>query len=266
MKPNKMSSHKLSLVATVVASALSLGVSASTLTPVQAELSASLVERSNADEKVKRQLAQQEFPTYYIVELQDAPVATYKGGIENLPATHRSATGTELLDVQSAEVQSYAAYLEGRQNELVRVLSEKFPQIKVERNLNLLMNGLIVSLPGQADVKNQLNAIPGVKRVYEHEMFYANTDASLDLINVPDVWEAINEGVAGQERAGEGVKVAIIDGGIRAEHAMFQSNGHVRPEGLPNDDYCSTIEPTFCNDKLVLARYYTPTFAVHPDE
>lgn len=266
MKPIKMSSHKLSLVATVVASALSLGVSASTLTPVQAELSASMVERFNADKKVNRQLAQQEFPTYYIVELQDAPVATYKGGIENLPATHRSATGDELLNVQSAEVQTYAAYLEARQNELVQVLSEKYPQIKVERNLNLLMNGLIVSLPGQVDIKSQLSSIPGVKRVYEHEMFYANTDASLDLISAPEVWEAINEGVAGQERAGEGVKVAIIDGGIRAEHAMFQSNGHVRPEGLPNDDYCSTIEPTFCNDKLVLARYYTPTFAVHPDE
>jgi minor extracellular serine protease Vpr len=64
----------------------------------------------------------------------------------------------------------------------------------------------------------------------------------------------------------EGVKVAIIDSGIRPEHPMFQSNGHTRPAGLPNDDYCSTIDASFCNDKLVLARYYAPTFQVHPDE
>ncbi|WP_274707206.1 S8 family serine peptidase [Aliidiomarina quisquiliarum] len=264
MKSIKTSSPKLSLVATLVASALSFGVSANTLTPVQAELTATLVERGSSEQKVTR-LAQQQFPTYYIVELHDAPVATYKGGVAGYAATHRSASDSARLDSKSNEAQSYASYLNERQTELFSALSQKYPQLQVERSLNVLMNGLIVSHPGEVDLKAELQATPGVKRVYEHEMFYAQTDTSLDLIGAPEVWEAIG-GSAGRDRAGEGVKVAIIDGGIRAEHAMFQSNGHVRPEGLPNDDYCSLIEASFCNDKLVLARYYTPTFAVHPDE
>jgi len=254
----------MTLVASVVASALSFGVSASALSPVQTELNAVLVGQGNSAEKATAQV-QQQFPTYYIIELEDAPLATYQGGVRGLAPTYRGAYGEEKLNLRSAAAQGYQAYLADRQREFASELSNRFPSAQIERNLNILLNGAVISIPGQVDAKNELLQIPGVKRVYEHELVYAQTDTSLELVNAPEVWELIG-GDDARARAGDGVKVAIVDGGIRSEHPMFQDSGHTLPSGLPDDDYCSVIDASFCNDKLAVARYYTPTFAVHPSE
>lgn len=253
---------RISLIATLVASAVSFGVAASSMSPIQIDVGPTLLTQGSASEKTDVNL-QQEFPTYYIIQLEGEPAATYQGGVRGLAPTQPSVYGKSRLDVRSAEVRGYQDYLQQRQDEFAQALSNRFPQVNVERNLHLLMNGMVISHPGDVDLKAQIESMPGVKRVFEHQLYHAQMDTSLDLINAPAAWDLI---AGGPDRSGEGVKVAIIDGGIRSEHPMFQSSGHTRPEGLPNDDYCSVIDPSFCNDKLVVARYYTPTFAVHPSE
>ncbi|MGI5310177.1 S8 family serine peptidase [Rheinheimera sp. WS51] len=253
---------KMTVLAAFVASTISYGTLANTLTaspmnagPVQTQLDTNY-------KKVARTAAERQYPTYYIVQLEDAPVSTYSGGVRGYAPTSKEFTNKDYLDTQSVEAVAYGEYLKARQAEVASALQSKFPSLNVQRSVSLTLNGLIVSFPGDVDVKAQLQSVPGVKKVYENETFYAHMDASLDLINAPAVWDQIGD----RDRAGEGVKVAVIDGGIRAKHPMFASNGHTRPEGLPTDDYCSVTDPDFCNDKLVLARYYAPTSAVHPDE
>lgn len=253
---------RVSLVATLVASAISLGSHAASFTAVNIPSNAvSAPVKHTGFDKSKR-LIEQQFPTYYIVQLEDAPLATYTGGVKGIAPTHRSLNKEDKLNLQSVQATAYAQHLGQRQAEFVSVLSSKFPQVQVKRNLQVVMNGLIVSSFDDNGLKSELQKLPGVKQVFEHELYYAAMDSSNTLINSPEVWQK----AGGQDKAGEGIKVAIIDGGIRSEHPMFASNGHTRPAGLPTDDYCGTVDPTFCNDKLVLARYYTPTFAVHADE
>lgn len=261
----KLTINKLprkTIVASVVASAFAFGASANTISAVQIDNDRALSPVQQLTGYVKNDTRlQREFPTYYIVQLEDAPLATYNGGVRNLAAT-KPASKKERLDLQSTAAKGYSAYLQSRQDEAIRAMQAKFPNAKVERNLSVVLNGFIVSVPGKVDIKAELQSVAGVSRVYDHELYYAKMDVSNEIINSPEVWAELG----GQETAGAGIKVAIIDGGIRSEHPMFADNGHDRPEGLPTDDYCSLIDETFCNDKLALARYYTPTFTVHPDE
>lgn len=252
---------RVSVVATLVASALSLNIHASTFTSVTPDVGPGLVKQYDKNNK-QRSLLEPQFPTYYIIQLEDASLATYSGGVKGFAPTQRTAYNKDKLELQSVQSKAYSQYLSSKQGEVLSTLQSKFPQLQVKRSLQVALNGLVVAYPGQTDIKAQLESIPGVKKVFEHELFYTQMDKSNDLVNSPDVWAKLG----GQNSAGEGIKVAIIDSGIRPDHPMFASNGHVRPDGLPSDDYCATVDSSFCNDKLVLARYYAPTFLTHPDE
>ena len=250
---------KISLLAACVASAVSFSATASNFTAVPVEVTQI---QQGADKLLNkdRRLAQQQFPTYYIVQLEGPSVIMAAGDIPG--ALKPAKTAGNRLNMEAAGAQAHQNQLLSQQTRFANALQTRFKQARVERNLTVTMNGLIVAFDGDGDYKAQLQAMPGVKAVFEHEMFYAKMDASLDLINQPEVAAMLG----GLERAGEGVKVAIIDSGVRAESPMFAGNGHTRPEDLPNDDYCATVDASFCTDKLVLARYYEPTFEVHPDE
>ena len=251
---------KISLLAACVASAVSFGAAASNFTAMPVEVT-QIQQGGDKLLNKDRRLAQQQFPTYYIVQLEGPSVIMAAGDIPG--ALRPAETVGNRLNMQAAGAQTHQQQLLNQQTTFANALQSRFNNVRVERNLTVTMNGVIVAFEGDVDYKAQLQAMPGVKAVFEHEMFYAKMDASLELINQPEVAAMLG----GLERAGEGVKVAIIDSGIRAENPMFAGNGHTRPEGLPTDDYCSTVDASFCTDKLVLARYYEPTFAdVHPDE
>lgn len=253
---------RISTVAAVVASALSFGAIASDFTAVPMDIGPSVVTQYKKEKPSALEAAlEQQFPTYYIIQLEDAPLATYNGGVKGFAPTEKSASETKLA-LNSVQSQAYGRYLSTKQREVLGALQSKFPQLQVERSLQITLNGFIVTHPGKVDIKKQLSAIPGVKKVFEHEIYEAQMDASNTLIKTQSAWDLLGN----PSVAGKGVKVAIIDGGINADHPMFAANGHERPAGLPQTDYCATIDESFCNDKLVIARYYTPTFAVHPSE
>jgi minor extracellular serine protease Vpr len=256
--------RKLSRATAVFALASVFAAQAATaanLTPVPMTVGPEQVRAAGPVDK-RTSNAVQQISSYYIVQLQDPPLALYEGGVAGLSATRPSVLGQERLDLQSDRVRDYGAFLQQRQSEFVNQLQARIPGAQVERRLSVTMNGLVIRHAGQVDLAEQLRSLPGVKQVFENEFHYLHMDASLPLINAPVVWERLGS----QDRAGDGIKVAIIDSGIRPEHPMFLSNGHTRPSGLPSDDYCSTVDPSFCNDKLALARFYAPTFPVLPDE
>lgn len=250
---------KLSVVATLVAASLSVGVAAAN-TSADKRLSIDSFSQGQGfvkQDPMNREQAK-EFPDYYIVELESQPIALQFGTTG--PRANSADVGR--LDLSQPEIQQYANQLRAEQDAVAQQLRQSVAGLNVMRNLSIVSNSLIVEVPKGTDVTRQLARTPGVKRVHEHKMYYANMDTSNELINSPAVWEMIGS----RDAAGAGVRVAVIDGGINSGHAMFQANGHTRPDGLPTDDYCSVIDPTFCNDKLAVARYYTPTFQVHPDE
>lgn len=252
--------HK-SILATLITSAIAFGAGAQELS--SNDLHPKVIDLKPAAE-VNKTLPKNNTlsKSYYIVELVDKPLASYHGELPSFAATSPSALGKDKIDLQSTAAQSYAGYLKSKQDAVISALKGRVGNLKVSSRLDTVMNAVIVEVSGNRDVKEALASVDGVKKVYEHELFYAKTDQSLDLINATETWEALG----GQTEAGKGIKVAIIDGGINSNHPMFEAQGHERPAELPGDDYCAVIDPGFCNDKLALARYYTPTFQVHPDE
>ncbi len=49
---------------------------------------------------------------------------------------------------------------------------------------------------------------------------------------------------------------------------MFKDDGFADAplEAKATDDYCATINPDFCNNKLIVARFSAPTFTTIPQE
>ena len=258
MFENNKNIPKVTAVASMVAAALSLGIATSASADTRISIDSFKQSEGFVKPETLNKAAEQDVPDYFIVELESQPIAMRFG--ETGPREGPQNTGR--LNLEATEVQQYASQLRAEQDRVAQQLQSQVSGLNVVRNLSVVSNSLIVEVPKGADVRRQLSRIAGVKRVHEHKMYYANMDSSNSLINAPAVWDLIGS----RDSAGANVRVAVIDGGVNSGHEMFASNGHSRPEGLPNDDYCSVVDSSFCNDKLVLARYYTPTFTVHPDE
>ena len=196
----------------------------------------------------------------YLIEFVEPSVATYKGGIAGFAATSAKATGRERIDLNARPVQSYAEYLEQRQNTVMAEINQRVRGLKVQANLTLTFNGVIVEHFG-GDLKEQLRGVPGVKAVHEDAVYEVHMDASNDLISAPDLWTKLG----GQASAGAGINVAVVDSGITFDHPMFGDNGHEPLAVAAGDDYCAA-NAELCNDKLAVARFYPSLADVHPDE
>lgn len=265
MKNNFIPNLRLSLVAGAVLSVASAGVYASGLEQVKlTDQLTPLNQHTPLVDKVKSEsnnTVREE--NFYIVELEHAPVATYSGGVPGYAATMRSAGQTTRAEVNTAAANNYRSFLVNEQTSFVNQLQSVIPQAQFVESMQGLMNAVIVELPNSSKAIAELSALPGVKRVYKNERHYAQMDASNSLINSAAAWAMVD----GRENAGTNIRVAVIDSGILPDHPMFAANGHVRPEGLPSDDYCATTEPAFCNDKLIIARSYPSSQQqLHPQE
>ncbi|MBY6017209.1 S8 family serine peptidase [Halomonas denitrificans] len=192
----------------------------------------------------------------FIVQLESPPVAMYlreTGG-------YGSDNGVP-LNLFSPTTRYYRQLLSREADRFEKALLRTGSDLKVKHRFASLFNGVVVD--GHRLDSAQLAALPGVKAVFSERQFYTDLDASLEVLGAPDAWRR----VGGRDQAGVGVKVAVIDSGIRPEHPMFSALGFTAPEeGLPDDDYCSETDPSFCNSKLIVARWYRPSMSIWPDE
>ena len=206
------------------------------------------------DTSVKNKGAEQEFPHYFIVQLQSTPLGSISA------AMSESQEQGNKLDLTSDAAVKQMNVLAAERAEFASTLAQAMPSAAIERHFDTVFNGVVVTATD--DVFEQLKNLEGVTAVYREEMYYEQMDASLDLVKAKQVWEQLG----GNMNAGKGVKVAIIDGGIRPENPLFADAGFAAPSSRPNNDYCATVEPTFCNNKLIAARFSTPTFSTIPQE
>ncbi len=243
------------LLAVAVAAALSVPVVANDVTVIQS-VSPEISGQVAADTSVKQKSLQQEFPNYFIVQLESAPLAAVAVNPENQT---EDKLGNR-LDLSSETAQKHANVLAAERATFEQNLKAALPDAKIDRHFDTVLNAVVVT--STEDVFEQLKTLEGVSNVYREQMYYEQMDASLDLIKAKAVWEQMG----GDANAGKGVKVAVIDGGIRPENPLFRDEGMAAPSSKPTNDYCATTEPAFCNNKLIAARYSVPTFATVPQE
>ncbi|EKE77550.1 S8 family serine peptidase [Gallaecimonas xiamenensis] len=219
-----------------------------------------LTYQSQSVDKSKLPVLKQVATNRYIVELKGKPVAVYEGGISGLQSAKRDESGKILFGAQATR--AYVSALETEQKATVAAIKKQFPAVTVKAQFDTVFNGLVVE--GLDLDEASLRALPNVKNVYRDQLVHVQMDASLPIIKAPLAWNELG----GRDSAGKGIRIAVVDSGIRPENPMFSDAGMEAPEAgsLPTDDYCHTTDPDFCNNKLIVARAYPASSSTSPDE
>lgn len=189
----------------------------------------------------------------WIVQLKEPPAAKYKGGIGSFKATAAEATGQAKLDANSADTKAYISHLEARQKAFANDLLKVAPGAKVQQSYQVVLNGLGVAMsPEQAKAVRKL---PDVRAVTPDIPYQLQMYSTPQQIGAPTMWAALG----GQGKAGDGVKVGIIDSGVfvrydangqYAGNKCFDGTAYTMPAGYPKGD------TRFTNNKVIVARSY----------
>lgn len=201
-------------------------------------------------------------PAIYIIKLEDASLASYRGGVEGLEATNPEARGEVKLDTKSAASVAYLSYLQDKQTEFIAAMEQAVARpVNVKFQYKNVYNGMAVELTPQEAAR--VAKLPGVVHVEPDTMLYPTTDAGPAWIGAEGIWDGTaTGGLPGTK--GEGVIVGIVDSGINMDHPSFAAVGddgylHTNPYGDGNYvGLCATEPATYtCNSKLIGAWDFT---------
>lgn len=197
-------------------------------------------------------------PAIYIVQLQDPPLATYRGGIANLPATSPKQTGQAKLDIQSSASVAYRSYLRSQQAIFEQAAAKMLGHsLKTIYHYEVTFNGLAVRLtPAEAA---KLVSAPGVASVQRDQWRHVQTNDTPTYLGVTGIWDGTNTGGLGGTK-GQGVIVGVIDSGIWPEHPSFADDGSFpappakwHGECTPPADASAVYT---CTNKLIGIQYF----------
>ncbi len=180
-------------------------------------------------------------PGRYIIELTTPPVAgeVDSAGVRLSPRSAAAAT-------HRARVRAEQAGVRARLNQA---------NITVLDSLDTVANALVVDAPNAT----LLNSIPGVQKVYPVRQKQLLLDRAVQLHNVVSVWNQF-----GIDKAGAGVKVAIIDTGVDNNSPGLKNSSLTPPATFPRTNQDSDLD--FTNGKVIVARSYVHLLSAHdPD-
>ena len=168
-------------------------------------------------------------PGRYIVELDSEPVAA------------RARRGR----MQSPAAAAHRQRIRAEQTQMRTRLQQR--RARVLESVDTVANALFVE--ASAEDIAAIAATPGVKRVLPVRKLHRLIDTAASLHRVPEAWNQ-----SGGDRAGAGVKIAIIDSGIEVGHRAFGGSGLTAPEGFPRTG--SAADDANTNGKIIVARSY----------
>jgi subtilisin family serine protease len=243
-----LNNPRLLFLTFVVCFTLTAAVAAQSV-PASDENGAAIQEKGKASNRI------------YIVQMLDAPVVSYKGGIDGLQATKPSKG--QKIDPLSARVLAYNAYLDDKHN---RALNQVGGGSKIY-GYHYTFNGFAAELTAsQAEV---MKSVPGVLAVTKDELREADTSFTptfLGLTAAGGLWDQLG----GVGRAGEDIIIGDVDSGIWPESASFSDRTGLNGNGTKDGklDYheipgwhgkCTPGEQfpaSYCNQKLIAAQWF----------
>ncbi len=215
--------------------------------------------------------AQQAARKTYIVQLADAPVATYNGGVNGYAATQPARGGK--LNINASAVRAYLGYLDAQRNNALAQIGN----VPVLHKYSVAFNGFTAKLT-DAEVQ-KLKSSSGVVAITPDEarsLDTSRTPAFLGLSTPGGLWSQLD--AASRPVKGEDIIVGIVDGGIWPENPSFSdkvdaSGKPVRADlpgtlvyGAPPAKWkgsCQAGEAfsvANCNNKLIGAQYFNTGF------
>ncbi|KGJ87858.1 S8 family serine peptidase [Thalassotalea sp. ND16A] len=192
----------------------------------------------------------------YIVQLEDAPISAYDGGIKGLASTRELVASSRVatkspLNLKQAKIATYQDYLFSKQTNFVaQAKAIQGLDVKVGREFSVSLNGFVTELT--QDQASRLAKVPGVKYISRERIYQLNTFGTPEQTGANKVW---TESTANSSNMGEGTIVGIIDTGINTDHPSFAAVGddgytHINPLGGNYLGDCAD-SPEYCNDKLI---------------
>ncbi|HEV8145535.1 MAG TPA: S8 family serine peptidase [Bryobacteraceae bacterium] len=161
----------------------------------------------------------------------------------------RPGGGREAL--ASSEAAAPRRVLLSRQDALRSTLATR--KIGVTGAIHTLLNAVFVAATeAQAD---ELRALPGVKSVVRMPEVRRTMNKALDLVNARAAWTTLG----GQDQAGAGVKIAIVDTGIDETHPAFRDSTLSMPPGFPKG---SGDDLNHATNKIIAVRSYVLPLAL----
>ena len=208
----------------------------------------------------------------YVVQLVQAPVAGYEGGISGYPATKPAKGGK--LDAASENAKKYASLLKQKHNKAL----EQVGAANRVYDYTAAFNGFAVRLTeDQAAKLAATKDVLVVEKAVTFEMDTSSTPAFLGLDAAGGLWAqlgGVNKNGLGNG-AGEDIVIGDVDGGYWPENPAFSdrkvdgSNGNLYPHKVTGfHGICQAGEAfpaNTCNDKVIAARYYNAGFGAIPD-
>lgn len=190
-------------------------------------------------------------PQRWIVRLNEPPLAQAAGiapGSDGKAMQSLDGKSTRgRLQINSLQAQRYATLLEQQQNQAFALIKRALPSAKMQRRYTTLFNGMALTLPN-ADAVAKLRAMPDVLAVYPDAPIKLTMFDSIPQIGADVLWNSPS--IGGQGKAGNGIKIAIIDGGIKIDNPFFNPAGFSYPAGFPKGDIAHTTP------KVIVARAY----------
>ena len=173
----------------------------------------------------------------YALILSDPPLAT---------VAHTRA------DLQSTTLSASQTRLDARQNRLKTELQLR--DIPVIGSTQILLNAIYVL--ASSDLVPGLRELPGVLRVEKMRALKPHLNRALGLMNVPAAWNTLG----GQQNAGLGSRIGILDSGIDQDHPAFKDPALTVPAGFPK---CNVpADCAYANNKVIVARSYVKQLAL----
>ena len=123
-------------------------------------------------------------------------------------------------------------------------LTSDVPGLTVQRRYSTVLDGLAVQLPqGEVD---RLQSVDGVTKVYPNVSYHSLRSTTPSFIGAPALWGPR------LAKAGQGVKIGVIDDGVDRVHPYFNPRGYKLPRGFPKGN------KRFTDAKVIVARAFAP--------
>lgn len=167
----------------------------------------------------------QAIPGRYIVELTGDSATRRAGRQGGRPAARRAAVRAEQEGVRQ------------------RLGSD----VQVLASADTVSNSLFVAVDDARAAA--LASVPGVRRVYQDRLRKRLLDRAVVVNKITEAWDRV-----GDDKAGEGVKIAIIDTGVDITHEALRDGGLALPDSYPRTN--APADEAYTNHKVIVARSY----------
>lgn len=196
----------------------------------------------------------------YLVQLDEPPLARYRGGVPGIGATSPQARGRKKLEVGSRDSLGYLEHLHARQERALDAIAKRLGrEVSPSRRYSLAFHGLALELTEKE--AEWIARLPGVRNVQPDRHLQPASDAGPAWTGATQIWDGSGTGGLPGTK-GEGIVVGVLDTGIDLGHPSFADVGgdgynHVNPRGSGNYvGWCSPASPNYdpalpCNDKLI---------------